>query len=49
VCEEIFGVAPPEDLKRDSYDRLADWFERYARNLDHLGLASIKGMKGTAA
>jgi adenosylcobyric acid synthase len=46
VCEEIFGVAPPEDLKRESYDRLADWFERYARNLDHLGLAS---MKGTAA
>jgi adenosylcobyric acid synthase len=49
VCEEVFGVAPPADLKRESYDRLADWFERYARNLQHIGLASIKGMKGTAA
>jgi adenosylcobyric acid synthase len=43
VCEEIFGVAPPEDLKRDSYDRLADWFERHARNLDRLGIEAISG------
>jgi adenosylcobyric acid synthase len=39
VCEEVFGVAPPEDLKRESYDRLADWFERYARNLEQLGIS----------
>jgi adenosylcobyric acid synthase len=35
VCQEIFGIAPPEHPKRESYDRLADWFEQHAQNLDH--------------
>jgi adenosylcobyric acid synthase len=44
VCEEIFGVSPPDDLKRESYDRLADWFERHARNLERMGLVPLKGI-----
>jgi adenosylcobyric acid synthase len=38
VCAELFGVRPPSSLKRDQYDRLADWFERHGRGLSRLGL-----------
>jgi adenosylcobyric acid synthase len=39
VCAELFRIAPPAAADRSAqYDRLADWFERYARNLPHLGL-----------
>jgi adenosylcobyric acid synthase len=44
VCEEIFGVVAPDDRKRGSYDRLADWFELYARNLERLNLPVTKGI-----
>jgi len=43
VCTEVFGVAPSRALKTESYDRLADWFERYARNLQQLDLPLMKG------
>ncbi len=43
VCQEVFGVALPETSKNDSYERLADWFDRYARNLDYLDLPLMKG------
>ena len=43
VCREIFGVEPSEDAKKESYDRLADWFEAYARNVEQLGLPLMKG------
>ena len=39
VCAEIFGVPPPAaSSKTEQYDRMADWFERHARNLSVLGL-----------
>jgi adenosylcobyric acid synthase len=43
VCEHVFGVRPPDDLKQASYDRLADWFEDHARHVDRWGLPSLKG------
>jgi adenosylcobyric acid synthase len=43
LCQEVFGVMPPEDLKRASFDRLADWFEAHVRNVDRLGLPVLKG------
>ena len=43
VCEEVFGVVPPEDLKKESYDRLADWYETYARNPQQFDLPLMKG------
>ena len=38
VCAEVFGVPPPEDTKKTSFDRLADWFETHVRHRDSLGL-----------
>ena len=43
VCREIFGVAPPEDVKQESYERLADWFDEHVRNLETLDLPLEKG------
>ena len=37
VCRRSSGLRRQTDLKRESYERLADWFERHARNLDRLG------------
>jgi adenosylcobyric acid synthase len=42
VCTEVFGACPAEDLKRASYDRLADWFETYVRHVDRLGLPNAR-------
>jgi len=42
VCEHVFGVRPASDLKRASYDRLADWFETYARHVDRWGVPALK-------
>jgi len=44
VCEYVFGVRPASELKERSYDRLADWFERYARHIDRWGLPVTKGI-----
>jgi adenosylcobyric acid synthase len=39
VCAEVFGVpAPLATPKTEQYDRMADWFERYGRNLSVLEL-----------
>ena len=39
VCAEIFGIdVPAATRKDDDYERLAQWFGRYARHLDELGL-----------
>jgi adenosylcobyric acid synthase len=39
VCREIFGVAVPSALSKESqYQRMGAWFERHARHLDDLGL-----------
>jgi adenosylcobyric acid synthase len=44
VCAELFGVPPPVvEAKSAHYERLADWFERYGRNLSHLGLPGLGG------
>lgn len=38
VCAEVFGTPmPAAPSKRTEYQRLADWFEQHARNLDQLG------------
>jgi adenosylcobyric acid synthase len=38
VCEEIFGVTPPEVAsKAEGYRRLGAWFEEHARHLGELG------------
>jgi adenosylcobyric acid synthase len=44
VCEYIFGVRPACELKEASYDRLAGWFEHYARHVDRWGLPVTKGV-----
>lgn len=44
VCREVFGVTPPEDAKRASYDRLADWFDAHVRHADSLGVPLMKGI-----
>jgi adenosylcobyric acid synthase len=39
VCAELFGVPPPSvEGKAVHYERLAEWFDCYSRNLSHLGL-----------
>jgi adenosylcobyric acid synthase len=43
VCEHVFGVRPSTELKEASYERLAEWFETYARHVDRWGLPSMKG------
>jgi len=43
VCEHVFGIRPSTDLKQASYERLADWFETYARHVDRWGLPAMKG------
>jgi adenosylcobyric acid synthase len=40
VCAEVFGVWPADGASGDRYARLADWFERHARNWSPLDLAS---------
>jgi adenosylcobyric acid synthase len=41
VCTEVFGVPVDEPApKRAHYERLADWFEDHARNLDFIGSRS---------
>ena len=44
VCREVFGVTPPDEVKKASYDRLADWFEAHARNLDQIDVPLMKGL-----
>src|SRR5262249_43928452 len=43
VCNEIFGVSPPDQPKRATYDKLADWFDAHVRHIDRLGLPALKG------
>jgi adenosylcobyric acid synthase len=39
VCAEVFGVdAPSAASKADQYQRMAAWFARHARAVEHLGL-----------
>jgi cobyric acid synthase len=38
VCAEVFGVPIPAlTEKTEHYQKLALWFERHGRHLDHLG------------
>jgi cobyric acid synthase len=38
VCAGIFGVLPTDPARSDRFSRLADWFERHARNWSPLDL-----------